>query len=180
MNWETFVKRMNSRPTDGSEFNNGIIIPGNPKVGHTTCDYCGCEVLCIWDDHNKDMWWPYLGNQACRPMSYKYSPIIQTMRKFYGVEGITWDQDHGNLLMNSHARAHCQPEDWSKRAHSKGVKILCSKCFRLTYNRIKVLGDNGITYALSVVPSRGETIESVMEDLEIKGKIIGRGGISNY
>lgn len=175
--WSSTYNKMKNNTTDGSEFNNGQKVDGNPKIGHTTCEYCGREVLCIWDDYNRSNWFPYLGNQSRKPNVYKYSPIIQIMRKFYHAENKAWTN---NPLMNLHARCHCEPEDWSKRAHPNGIKVLCCDCFQKTYNRIKVLGDNGITYSLSVVPERGETIESVMSDLDIKGKIIGKGAIKNY
>lgn len=180
MSWSEIYSRMKSNPTNGSEFNNGEPVEGNPAISRTVCDYCGCEVLCIWDDHNKNSWWPYLGNQARKPNTYKYSPIIQAMRRYFDAEGAIWTQEKGNNLMNLHARAHCEPEDWSKRGHPNGVKILCSRCFQKTYNRTRVLGNNGTLYALTVIPERGETIESVMQDLGIEGKVVGTGAITNY
>lgn len=182
MSWTEVYDRMNNKNiTDGSEYNNGQKIEGNPKISHTTCDYCGKEVLCVRDDYSSSKWYGYLGNQARRPNCYKYSPIIQTMRKYFNSENIVWDEEHGNNLMNLHARCHCEPEDWSKRAHKNGIKILCPTCFQKTYNRIKVKSYDGIhTYALSVVEELGETVESVMKDLDIKGTVIGKGGIPNY
>lgn len=180
MSWYEISSRMHSNPTDGSEFNNKVKVEGHPKISRTTCDYCGKEVLCVWDDNNKSQWWPYLGNQARKPNVYKYSPIIQAIRKHFGVEGKVWDEEHGNNLMNLHAVAHSEPNDWSKRAHPNGLKILCSSCFQKTYDRVKVKGNNGIMYSLSVIPERGETIESVMKSLDIKGVVVGKGAINNY
>ena len=172
MSWYDLSHRMHDNPTDGSEFNDGEPVYGHPKISRTKCDYCGCEVLCVWDDHNKNQWWPYLGNQARKPNTYKYSEVIQAMREHFGVLGEVWDEDHGNNLMNLHARCHSTPNDWSKRAHPNSLRILCPKCFQKTYKRVKVMGDNGIEYQLSVLEERGETVESVMKDLDIKGKVM--------
>lgn len=173
MSWYELSKRMHQNPINGfNEFNNGNPIDGNPHISKTYCDYCEKEVLCVWDDYNKNQYWPYLGNQARKPNTYKYSDIIQKMRNHFNVVGKVWDEEHGNNLMNLHARCHSTPNDWSKRAHPNSLRILCSSCFQKTYKRIKVLGDNGIEYQLTVLPERGETIESVMKELNIKGKIL--------
>lgn len=178
MAWIDINRRMHSNTTDGSEFNNGQKINDRPIIGHTNCDYCGKEVLCIWDDNNSNHWFPFLGNQARKPNVYKYSPIIQMMRKYFNVENKVWDEQHGNNLMNLHARCHCYPENWSKRAHPNGLAILCNSCFQKTYNRIKVKGDDGYEYALSVLPD--ETVEQVMKELDITGTVIGKGAINDY
>ena len=175
MSWYELSKRMHADPTDGTEYSNGKKIEYNPKISKTQCDYCGEEVLCVWDDYNKNQYWPYLGNAARKPNTYKYSDIIQTMREYFGVSGKVWDEEHGNNLMNLHARCHSTPNDWSKRAHPNSLRILCPKCFQKTYKRVKVLGDNGIEYQLTVLPERGETVESVMKELDIKGKVIDKG-----
>lgn len=170
MAWGDIFNRMHQNPNDGSIWNNNIPIGDDTKISKTKCDYCGKEVLCIWDKHNSDNWYPYLGNQARKPTSYKYSKAIQILRKYFNVEGKVWNEENGNNLMNLHARAHSKPNDWSKRAHPNGLKILCNSCFQKTYRRINVLGDNGILYQLSVMP--WETIEGVMNDLSIKGKVL--------
>lgn len=176
--WSEVSSKIHNYSSHGEIFNNGEPIPGC-NIAETTCEYCGRTVLAVWDK-GISSWYPYLGNQAVKANVYRASPIIQAMRKYYHVEGEPWTIEKGNNLLNIHARAHSDPNDWSKRAHPNGIKILCNQCFQKTYNRIKVLGNNGIMYSLSVIPSRGETIYSVMEDLGIQGKVIGKGAINNY
>lgn len=180
MSYYNVMQRMKSNITDGSEFNNGQFVEEGVIIGHTICDYCGKEVIAVWDKHNSKNYWPYLGNQAVMAHNYRYSKIINTIRKFYGVENEKWDQNHGNNLLNVHARCHSSPTNWAKRISPASIRLLCNNCFLPTYNRIKVLGDDGILYALSVVKSRGETIESVMKELGITGQIIGKGAIKDY
>lgn len=171
------MNRMKENPTNGSEF--GIIVP-NVSIGHTTCDYCGKEVIAVWDEHNHKNYWPYLGNQSRKPNTYRYSLIINAIRKYYAVEGTIWTDEKGNNLLNVHARAHSDPTNWSVRASKESIRLLCNSCFQKTYQRIKVLGNDGITYSLSVVKDRDETIESVMSDLGVLGTILGKGGIVDY
>ncbi len=102
------------------------------------------------------------------------------MRKYFNAEDVVWGQENGNNLLNVHARAHSDPTNWAVRASSASIRILCSNCFQKTYNRIRVLGDDGITYAISVIPERDETVESVMEDLGITGKVLGKGAVREY
>jgi hypothetical protein len=173
------MERMKNNCTNGSEFTNGIVIPG-VVIGHTKCDYCGKEIIAVWDEHNAGNWWPYLGNQAKRPKTYLYSEIIVAMRKHFHVENYVWNEIDGNNLLNVHARVHSKPTNWSKRASASSIRLLCNSCFQKTYNRIQVKGVDGILYALSVVEDRGETVQSVMKDLGIVGTVIGRGAIREY
>lgn len=185
MSWHEAYSNMHNNISDGTEFcktKEDIILVKESKtqIGHCKCEYCGKDLLAIWDNNNKQSWYPYLGNQARKFNTYSYSPIINIMRKYYNVENKVWDEDHGNNLMNLHARAHSKPNNWAKRAHPNGIKILCNNCFQKTYQRIKVQGNDGYLYSLSVLPDRGETIQSVMKDLDITGTVIGKGAINNY
>lgn len=174
------MKRMKENITDGSEFcESGVIIP-NVSIGHTTCDYCQRKIIAVWDEHNKNNYWSYLGNQVKKPHVYRYSKIIQAIKKKFDALDKVWTNENGNNLLNVHARAHSSPTDWSTRASEASIRLLCNECFQKTYNRIKVQGSNNTIYALSVVLDRGETIESVMKDLGISGKVIGKGGIIDY
>lgn len=172
------MRLMKQNPTDGTEFglDSEISLENNVKISRTHCEYCENEILAVWDNHNTSNWWPYLGNQARKPKTYFYSPIIQKMREYYNVVGEVWD----NPLLNVHARCHSTPTNWSKRASDASIRILCNSCFQKTYKRIKVQGNDGILYSLSVLEERGETIESVMKDLDIQGEIVGKGGIIDY
>lgn len=171
------MERMKNNLTDGSEFGEKI---DGVKIGHTNCDYCGCEVIAVWDENNIKNYWPYLGNQFVKPNVYKGSKIAQRIRNNYNCQNKVFRQENGNNLLNVHARCHSSPTDWSRRASKESIRLLCNSCFQKTYNRIKVKGDNSILYALSVLPDRGETIESVMKDLNISGKVLGKGGIVDY
>lgn len=169
------IYRMKENTTDGTEFcksekERDLVIKNETKIGHTHCDYCGKEILAVWDIYNSNKWFPYLGNQSKKPKTYSYSPIIQIMRKFYNAEGKVWN----NNLLNVHARIHSK--DWGLRCKDGSIKILCNECFQETYNRIQVELNNGSICAISVVESRGETAESVMKELNLNGKIIGKGG----
>jgi len=180
MGYYEIMDRMKSNLIDPKQFNNGNEIDGNPQIAETICDYCGAKIYAVWDDNNKKNWWPYLGNQVRKPNSYKYSPIINAMRSYYNVEGTVWTEELGNNLLNVHARCHSEPTNWSKRCSDASIRLLCNKCFQKTYQRTKIQGNDGITYAISVLPERGETIESVMKDLGITGKVLGKGGIIDY
>ena len=167
--------RMKQNKTDGTEFcldDESIkkVINAKTEIGHCTCDYCGKEILAVWDEHNSDKWFPYLGTQAKRPNTYKYSPIIQSMKKKDGCENKVWN----NNLLNVHARIH--HKSYYKRCQEGSIKLLCNDCFQKTYNRYQVELENGDMIALSVVEDRGETIESVMNELGLHGTVIGKGG----
>lgn len=179
---EDLIIRMKSKATDGSEFNNGLKIEGEDVIiGHTNCDYCNSEILGVWDKNNINEPVPYLGNQARRPNTYKYSKIISMMRNHFGCNGEVWNEENGNNLLNSHARLHSDSnENFERRVSDDSSRLLCNKCFQKTYNRIKILGNDNITYAISVIEDRGETTESVMRDLNIEGVVLGKGGISDY
>lgn len=169
--WGQISTRMRSRNvTDGSEYNDGKPIDNNPRISHTHCDYCRRDVLGVWDDYNKDKWYPYLGNQARKPRTYGFSPIIRSMREFYGVTGQVWGNDPSapNELLNLHARIHTYPNNWQLRAHPRSLKILCNECFQKTYKRVKLLvPDRGIRVEVSVMPEFGETVQSVCEEIGI-------------
>lgn len=147
------------------------------EVYTTNCEYCNKEIYAIWDENNKNNWWPYPGNSAKSSNAFKYSAIIQYMKKNDNSISKTWLECP---LMNINARCHSNPTNPNKRFSPESVRFLCNNCFRLTFNRIQVKGNDGILYSLSVVESLGETIESVMKDLDIQGQILGKGGISDY
>lgn len=147
------------------------------EVYTTNCEYCNKKIYAIWDENNKNNWWPYPGNSAKSSNAFKYSDIIQYMKKNDNAIGRTWLECP---LMNINARCHSNPTNPSKRFSTASVRFLCNSCFRLTFNRIQVKGDDGILYSLSVVESLDETVESVMKDLDITGQILGKGGISDY
>ena len=91
------------------------------------------------------------------------------MRKFYNVEGQVWKDCP---IYNLHSRCHTKPNDWSNRAHPNALKELCNECFTKTKTRVKVMSDDGILCDIVVLPERGETIESVMNELNIRGKVL--------
>jgi len=184
--------KMKENITDGTEYLTCITDPSEKekikqelkdaetKIGHLKCEYCGKDIISIWDKYNNSNWWPYLGNQARKPRTYNYSPIIRLLRRYFEVEGLVWDEAHGNNLINVHARAHSNPTNWAVRASSASIRLLCPACFQKTYNRTQIQGDDGILYAITVLRERGETVESVMKDLGISGKILGKGAIHEY
>ena len=185
MSYYSIMQRMKENPTDGTEY--GLTkeesLEEHVLIGHTKCDYCGKEILYVWDKNVELQYWPFLGNQARKPNTYKYSKIIQAMRKFFNCENEVWTEEKGNTLGNNHARVHSSKKDNPKRWSDNSIRLLCSGCFQKTYNRIKVIGageDEGIEYALSVIPERGETIESVMKDNNITGKIIDNSKRGSY
>ena len=166
--------------TNGEEFTSGIILP-DVKIGHIKCDYCGKELIAVFDEYNKNDYCCYLGCQAVSRYHYKYSKILNFIKKYYGInEEENWTD---NPLVNIHTRIHSNPTRWDLRASDKSLRFLCNDCFKLTYNRIKVKSvylNKEIIHSLSVVDSRNETIESVMQDLEISGEILGKGRIEDY
>lgn len=184
MSYNYTLNKMKENITDGTEFGGDDISNEEVSIGHLKCDYCGCDIIAVWDKFNKNKYWPYVGNQARIPKNYKYSKIIQNIRKFYKKENQVFRQKDGNNLLNLHARCHSSvyynPKRWSKES----IRFLCNDCFQKTYNRIKIKGkneDEGIEYSISVIPDRGETIESVLKDLNIEGEIIGKGSLpSDY
>lgn len=179
MSYSNALLKMKGNPTYGEEFNHGNPMDG-VLIGHTKCEYCDCEILGVWDEHNMNHWWPYLGNQCRKPNVYRYSRIIQAMKEHFDALNKVWTEENGNNLLNVHARAHSEPTDWSVRASSASIRLLCNRCFQMTYKRVQIKSPNGIIYAISVLPQRGETVESVCNDLGIKGEIIGNGAINDY
>lgn len=167
--------------TNGVEFLNGkdpsILINSKSRVVKLKCEYCGCDVLAVWDEHNlSTSWWPYLGKQAERANTYKYSPIIQTIKDYYNLgENERFTQERGNNLLNVHARYHSV--DWSYRASNKSIRMLCNSCFLKTYNRYQVEIGGGRRFdAVSVIPELGETIDSVMKEFGIDDYVVlGKG-----
>ena len=180
MSYNNIMLRMKSNLTDGSEYNNGEFIEDGINIAHTNCDYCDKKIIAVWDKDNKMNWWPYLGHQSRRPNTYKYSNIINLIRKFHNVEGVVFRDEDGNNLLNVHARCHSNPTNWSKRVSSASIRLLCNKCFQKTYKRILIKGEDGFEYSLSILPERNETIESVMKEFNITGSILGKGGIIDY
>ena len=167
MSWNEIYKRTHNNITNGIEYCSTIeekqnVINSKTKIGHTNCDYCGKEIICIWDEFNSNKWYGYLGNQVQNTKNYQYSPIISILRKYNKIDKV----------YNLHSRCHTYPNDWSKRAHENALKLLCNDCFRKTYKRISVKSTDGILCKISVLPDRGETIESVMEELEITGEVL--------
>lgn len=171
MSWGTIHKAIHSNITDGSEYTDNKLIIPNVEIAHAKCDYCGQEILAVWDEHNKNKWYPYLGNQAAIGKNYSYSEILKAMKKFNGLMPL--DNWKYNPLVNIHARVHCK--DWSIRCTEGSLKLLCNHCFYETYNRIQVELNDGQLCAISVAKSRGETIMSVMDELHLKGRILGKG-----
>ena len=167
MGWYEISNRMNQNITDGTEYciteeEKEEVKNANTRIGHCNCDYCGREVLVVSDKFKND-WAKYLGNQAVISRNYRYSPIINILRKGPMI----------NRLYNLHARIHCK--DWSIRCKEGSLKILCNECFFKTYNRYQIMY-KGHLCAVSVIEDRGETIESVIEDLDLKNAdIIGKG-----
>lgn len=182
MSYQEVLSKMKSNVTHGEEF--GLTKEQAKEtgtiVGHTHCEYCGKDILAIWDKFSSSHWFPYLGNQARKPQVYRYSPIIQAMRKHYGVENAVWREENGNNLLNVHARSHSTPVNWAIRASSASIRLLCNECFQKTYRRTKIQGNDGILYDISVLPERGETVDSVMKELGIEGVPLGSGGLKNY
>ena len=173
--------RLKENPTDGTEYardenEKEEIIKAETRVAHTKCDYCGKEVLGVWDIYNERKWWPYLGHSSKRVNAFAYSPIIQAMKHYDGCDDKVWN----NNLLNVHAVVHSK--DWGLRCMDGSIKILCNECFQKTYNRyqIELEDDNGNPIgkqiAISVVEDRGETPESVLKSLGLHGKILGKGG----
>ena len=179
MSYSDTLRRMKKNPTHGEEFNHGEPIEG-VLIGHDHCDYCGCDIIGVWDEHNIHQWFPYLGNQCRKPNVYQYSRVIQAMREHFDVLGKVWNEDDGNNLLNVHARAHSEPTNWSVRASTASIRLLCNKCFQKTYKRVKIQSPDGILYAISVLPERGESIKSVCKDLGITGEVVGKGAINDY
>lgn len=148
------------------------------KVGHPKCDYCEAPLIAVWDEYATNGWC-YFGRQAIKPYAYKYSKIINLIRRFYGVApGDSFIEN--NNLMNSHTRVHIEPSSFDEWIKSEAaVKVLCNNCFSKTVKRTLVK-DGDRMYSISVVEDRGETIESVMDELGLQGEIIGPGSIKEY
>lgn len=192
MSYRDIMDRMKENPTDGSEFIDDSLSEVEKEeikkklkedavlIGHTKCDYCNRNIIGVWDKHVNNQYWPFLGVQSKRANSYKYSYIMNLIKEHYVRNNKDWKE---NNLLNNHARCHSSISSNPKRWSDASIRILCNDCFQKTYNRIKVKGtgnDKGIDYALSVLTERGETIESVMKDLNITGIVLGKGGIVDY
>lgn len=153
-----------------------VRLDGNPKIGICNCDYCGKEIDAIWDDYCKNNWC-YFGVQAIKPNVYKYSPVIQYLRKINNSLGQSWN--NGNNLLNSHTRIHCEPSNYDVNIKTQNaIKVLCNECFKKTYNRVKIELSNGFLYSISILET--ENVEDVLKELNIRGNIIGKGSIHEY
>lgn len=153
------------------------------RVFKCKCDYCKKDIFIVFDDIiSADGYSIYQGIQAQKNNIYKYSSIVNEIRK-------------GNLnfsindLCNSHTRIHSDNKDDLDLRFSKlCFRRLCNKCFRKTFNRIKVLDKNtNITYAISLINDPGinknENIKDALEEFKdiIKNPIIlDKGSINNY
>lgn len=172
------------KKTDGSEFCKNrdelfVVKSAFTEIYYLKCDYCGKEILAIWDGYNSTDYAPYLGQQSKRRNSYNYSPMISILRKRYKEAELDWKE---NNLLNSHTRIHSDSYDIKIRMTDKAMRLLCNECFRKTYNRIIVQDEkSGINYALTILEEKGETIESLIQEFGIKNAIIkGKGSIVDY
>ena len=150
----------------------------NIHVTECKCEYCGETIYAIWDCNNIENYWPYPGNSVVRQNVFKSSPMIQQLRKLDGL-------NRSNLcrkVVNTNARIHSKPSREELRFSDKSIRILCNDCFRLTYNRILVRENGkGQLHSLSVVESRGETVESLCEEFGITNyEVLSKGAISDY
>lgn len=102
--------------------------------------------------------------------------LIQAIDPFY--------LSRGNVLANLHSRCHPVGKkhqyDWDLRAGRNAIKLLCNNCFDKTKNRYQVLLDNGRKVAISVVENRKETPNSVLDELGLKGEILGKGAYTGW
>lgn len=172
------------KKTDGSEFCKTrdelfVVKSAFTEVYYLKCDYCGKEIIALWDGYNATDYAPYLGMQSKRINTYNYSPIISILRKRYSENGLDWKS---NNLLNSHTRIHSDSYDIGIRMTDKAMRLLCNDCFQKTYNRYLIEDSkSGITYALTVLEDEGETVESLINEFNIKNPIIkGKGSIKDY
>lgn len=143
------------------------IVRTHGTVGKMLCDYCGKEVLVVRDDYCSSQWWGYLGNQATKPRTYMASPLIRAMRMLDGAVGRVWPE---NRLYNVHARIHTSPvKEYGLICSDDSLQMLCNDCFRKTYRRVKIYPQEGYhpwknveRLEITVIPERGETVESVL------------------
>lgn len=150
---------------------------GQLLVCKDNCEYCNRVIYAIWDEHNYDNYWPYPGTSAVRSNTFKYSRIVMRMRELDRKLGTKWIES----IMNTNAKIHCDPPNESIRFSDKSIKILCNECFRETYSRMLVKDHEGNLYAVSVVESRNEKLEDILENFGIdRYKVLGKGSINDY
>ena len=166
--------------TDGSELE--VKEPG-VQIAHTTCDYCGKEVIGVWDDHIKSSrGLPYQGHQAIYPKPYKFAykgPVIAAIRARYGIGEKDWFTKENNLL-NVCGKVHIlvfKGGKWNIRTDLSyespdATRILCNECFeKANKARVAVMGEDGLIYSVSVMADKEETIEE--NDGKVKVKLWG-------
>ena len=158
--------------TDGSEL--GIDTPGI-QIAHTVCDYCGKEVIGVWDDHIKSSrGLPYQGWVARTPRSgsknnrYPYKArTIAEIKDHYGIGEKEWFTEENNLL-NVCGKVHIlvfKGGKWNLRTDLSyespaATRILCNNCFEKANNcRVAIMGTDGLMYSVSAMADKGETIE---------------------
>lgn len=167
--------------TDGSEL--GIDTPGI-QIAHTVCDYCGKEVIGVWDDYIKSSrGLPYQGWVARTPRSgsknnrhpYKARTIAE-IKAHYGIGEEEWFTEDNNLL-NVCGKVHIlafNGENWELRPDLSyespdTTRILCNDCFEKANDcRVALMGTKGLMYSVSVVADKGETIEENYGKVKVK------------
>lgn len=188
MNEESYAKLVqqfafDGKVTHGAEFcetkeEELNLLEVNTLIGYCDCQMCGRGIIAVKDQLSAHGWC-YFGLQVSKPNVYSYSPSIQTLRKYYGVQNQVWKN---NPLMNSFSRVHMIPGSWNhplkvdKRCHM----ILCNECFAKTKHRELIEVENGLKYSISVVDEWGETLESLCNQLNIVGKYLGPGALKEY
>ncbi|MBQ5779709.1 MAG: hypothetical protein IIV98_00485 [Aeriscardovia sp.] len=179
--------------TDGVEL--GIEDP-RVQIAHTTCDYCGSNLIGVWDDHIKSTkGLPYQGNQARYPKAYPYAykgSTIAAIKAHYHLGENDWFTEENNLL-NVCGKVHVLSfvdGEWKLRTdlacqEPGSTRVLCNGCFKnANAARVAIMGSDGLMYSVSVMADKGETIEEndgkvtvklwgTDKPLEIEGTIIG-------
>ena len=183
--------------TDGSEL--GIDTPGI-QIAHTVCDYCGKEVIGVWDDHIKSSrGLPYQGWVVRTPRSgsknnrYPYKArTIAEIKAHYGIGEKEWFTEENNLL-NVCGKVHIlvfKGGKWNLRTDLSyespaATRILCNNCFEKANDcRVTIMGTDGLMYSVSAMADKGETIEEndgkvtvklwgYDKPLQIEGAVIG-------
>ena len=173
--------------TDGSEL--GIDTPGI-QIAHTVCDYCGKEVIGVWDDHIKSSrGLPYQGWVARTPRSgsknnrYPYkSRTIAEIKAYYRIgEEDEFTITKGNNLLNVCGKVHILAFDgknWKLRPDLSyespaNTRILCNKCFKETNDcRIAIMGTEGLMYSVSIRADMKEDIQEKNKG-EIEIRLLG-------
>ena len=179
--------------TDGSELE--IKEPG-VQIAHTTCDYCGKEVIGVWDDRIKSSrGLPYQGHQAKYPKAYPYAykgSTIAAIKAHYHLGEDDWFIKENNLL-NVCGKVHIlafADGEWRLRLdlaceEPGSTRVLCNECFKdANAARVAIMESDGLMYSVSVMADKGETIEEndgkvtiklwgTDKPLQIEGTVIG-------